>query len=120
MLLAHEFGWTPDIIRSLYRSELVSILKELGKQKKIESYTEMKNKWAFMAAVIVNSVAQLAYAFGGKRKPKTIKAEDFLDKKYAREIEKAIKGEEIAVEKKYAWHIKDAQQKGLNVPTGGV
>lgn len=114
-MLAREFGWTLDEIRQLYPGELKAILTELEKQKMAEGYTEQKNKWAFLAAVITNGFASLACSFGGKkRKPKLVDAGDFLTKEYKKLVARIIGGQKD--EKKLDKHIQDAKQKGLKGP----
>jgi primosomal protein N'' len=115
VLLAREFGWTLDEMRQLYPSELQAILKELQKQKLIDEYTEQKNKWAFLAAVIMNGVAALARVFSGKKKKiKEISPDDFISKDFKKIIQQVLGKQEE--DNDYAKHIHDAKQKGLRGP----
>jgi nitrogen fixation/metabolism regulation signal transduction histidine kinase len=102
-------------MRQLYPSELKSILKELQKQKIMEEYSEQRNRWTFLAAVITNCTAVLAKVFSGKKgKIKTIEAEDFLSKDFKAIVQKILgkpKSKKI-----FDKHIKDAKQKGLKGP----
>jgi len=115
VLLGREFGWTLDDMRQLRPSELQAILKELQRQKLLDEYAEQKNKWAFLAAVIMNGVAILARVFSGKKKKiKEISPDDFINKDFKKIIQQVLgKQEENAYDK----HIEDAKQKGLKVPT---
>ena len=102
-------------MRQLRPSELQAILKELQRQKLLDEYAEQKNKWAFLAAVIMNGVAILARVFSGKKKKiKEISPDDFINKDFKKIIQQVLgKQEENAYDK----HIDDAKKKGLKVPT---
>jgi hypothetical protein len=113
VLLAREFGWTIEEIRQLRPSELEVIIKELQKQKEIQEYVEFKGKWAFLAAVITNGFAAIASMFS-RRRPKEVKPNDFIDKKYAAKIEGYFK--EAQAEDKWASLIQEAKMKGLKGP----
>ena len=103
-------------MRQLYPSELQAILKELQKQKLVEEYTEQKNKWAFLAAVIMNGVSILARVFSGKKKKiKEISPDDFISKDFKKIIQQILGKQEK--DNNYDKYIKDAKQKGLKVPT---
>ena len=115
-MLAREFGWTVEEMRQLYPSELNAITKELQKQKLIDEYTEQKNKWAFLAAVIMNGVSILARVFSGKKKKiKEISPDDFISKDFKKIIQQILGKQEE--DNDYDKHIEDAKQKGLKVPT---
>ena len=81
VLLAREFGWTPQDIRELYPTELAAILEELKRQKEVYEYNEFRNKWAFLAAAFTNAVLNIVGLFS-KRKPKQVAPDDFMDKKW--------------------------------------
>lgn len=115
MLLAREFGWTVQEMRELYPSELAAIVSELRKQKQVWEYTELRSKWAFLAAVITNGFSSIASMFS-KRKPKAVKPEDFIDKKWYKKIEGMIKGAQPSARDEWASHIADAKAKGLKGP----
>jgi primosomal protein N'' len=116
VLLGREFGWTLDEMRQLYPSELQAILKELQKQKLVDEYAEQKNKWAFLAAVIMNGVSILARVFSGrKKKIKEISPDDFISKDFKKIIQQILGKQEE--DNDYDKHIEDAKQKGLKVPT---
>ena len=101
-------------MRQLYPSELKAILKELQKQKLIEEYTEQKNKWAFLAAVITNCTAVLSRVFSGKKKkPKLVKLDDFINKDFEGLMQQILGTKEQKKDKKYEKHIEDAKAKGL-------
>lgn len=101
-------------MRQLYPSELKAILKELQKQKLIEEYTEQKNKWAFLAAVITNCTAVLSRVFSGKKKkPKLVKPDDFINKDFEGLMQQILGTKEQKKDKKYEKHIEDAKAKGL-------
>jgi len=103
-------------MRHLYPSELKAILKELQKQRLVEEYTEQKNKWAFLAAVIMNGVSILARVFSGKKKKiKEISPDDFISKDFKKIIQQVLGKQEE--DNGYKKHIDDAKQKGLKVPT---
>ena len=104
-------------MRQLRPSELSAVMKELQKQKLIDEYTEQKNKWAFLAAVIMNGVAALARVFSGKKKKiKEINPDDFINKDFKKIIQQVL-GKQEEEDKGYKKHIEDAKQKGLKVPT---
>ena len=106
-------------MRQLRPSELSAVIKELQKQKLIDEYAEQKNKWAFLAAVIMNGVAVLARAFSGKKKKlKTIEPDDFINKDFKKIVQKIL-GEEKSNkknDKNFDKHIQDAKAKGLSGP----
>jgi hypothetical protein len=115
VLLGREFGWTLDEMRQLRPSELSAVMKELQKQKLIDEYTEQKNKWAFLAAVIMNGVSILARVFSGKKKKiKEISPDDFISKDFKKVVQKVLGKQEE--DNGYKKHIEDAKQKGLNGP----
>ncbi|HUM44874.1 MAG TPA: hypothetical protein PKI14_18165 [Fervidobacterium sp.] len=97
-------------MRRLRPGELFDILEELKRQKLIESYTEQKNKWAFLAAVITNGLGEIAGMFS-KRKPKQVTPDDFIGKNLKRAVDGIFKQEDEM--KKL---IEDAKKKGLKGP----
>lgn len=102
-------------MRQLRPSELSAVMKELQKQKLIDEYTEQKNKWAFLAAVIMNGVAILARVFSGKKKKiKEISPDDFISNGLKKTIQHVLGKQEE--DKDYDKHIEAAKQKGLKVP----
>lgn len=122
MLLGREFGWTLDEMRQLTPRELAVILNELQRQTLIEEYNEQRNRWNFLAAVMMNGFSALATVFGGKRRrPKLVGPDDFIDKK-AKKMFQDLLGQDEAGEKtsQKGWskHIKDARAKGLRGPWG--
>lgn len=86
----------------------MAILKELQEQKIAESYSEQRNHWAFLAAVIVNSTRALGRF---KRKPKLVEPDDFIGK----ELKQAVKNI-FKQENRYDKHMEDAKAKGLRCP----
>lgn len=114
-MLAKEFGWTLKDIRDLYPSELVAIVNELKKQKEVLEYTEFRSRWAFLAAVITNGFSSIAGMFS-KHKPKAVKPEDFVDKKWYKKIEGMIKEAQPSPKDEWASHIAEAKAKGLKGP----
>ena len=103
-------------MRQLRPSELVAILEELKKQKALSEYHEMRNKWAFLASVIVNGVSVLANVFAGsKRKPKQVQPDDFISNEVKREIGK-ITGKAQQENNRWALLIEEAKTKGLTGP----
>ena len=93
-------------MRRLRPSELFDILQELKRQKLVEAYTEQKNHWAFLAAVITNGLGMFS-----KRKPKQVEADDFIGK----DLKKAVEGL-LRREKELDKLIGDAKKKGLKGP----
>ncbi|NSW93027.1 MAG: hypothetical protein HPY74_20700 [Firmicutes bacterium] len=115
MLLAREFGWTIDEMRSLRPSELAAILPELQRQVAIEQYNEQRNKWAFLAAVITNGFGAIAGMFS-KRKPKTVTPDDFMGKEAKKVLQRIT--EQKPEREDWSRHIDDAKAKELQVPWG--
>jgi len=117
VLLAREFGWTLEEMRQLRPSELAAVLRELQRQRLLSDYHEMRNKWAFLAAVITNVVGALAAAFG-KRKHKPIEPDAFI----ADEVKRAVArftGQAAQAEKRETdWDalVAEAKAKGLAGP----
>lgn len=102
-------------MRQLRPGELKAVLNELQKQKTLEEYTDQKNKWAFLAAVITNGFASLACVFSDKKKkPNLVDSDAFLSKDFKQLCERII-GEQKN-EKNFDKHIQDAKQKGLKGP----
>ncbi len=101
-------------MRQLYPSELKAILNELQRQKLLNEYTEQRNKWAFLAAVISNGFSGIAGMFSKHRgKQKAITPDDFISNEFKElaGIDKRIKhGSD------YSKNIQDAKQKGLKGP----
>jgi len=103
-------------MRQLRPSELSAVVKELQKQKLIDEYAEQKNKWAFLAAVIMNGVSILARVFSGKKKKiKEISPDDFISKDFKKIVQQVLGKQEE--DNNYGKHFEDAKQKGLKVPT---
>lgn len=115
VLLAREFGWTPQDIRELYPSELAVILEELKQQKEVYEYNEFRNKWAFLAAAFTNAVINIVSLFS-KRKPKQVVPDDFMDKEWHRKIEKILKEAQPPQDDKWVSFIEEAKTKGLKGP----
>jgi len=116
VLLAREFGWTLEEMRNLRPSELTAILEELKKQKTLDEYHEMRNKWAFLAAVITNAASVLANVFGGsKRKPKQVKPDDFIGKEAKKAVDRLTKKAQQE-DDRWAGLIQEAKVKGLKGP----
>jgi hypothetical protein len=123
VLLGREFGWTIDEMRQLTPRELAVILNELQRQTLIEEYNEQRNRWNFLAAVMMNGFSALATVFGGKRRrPKLVGPDDFIDKK-AKELFQQLLGQDEPGQKQnqetWSKHIKDARAKGLRGPWNG-
>ncbi len=79
----------------------------------VEKYYDMKEHWAFLAAVFINGLSGIVGMFS-KRKPKQVKPDDFISKDFEKLIEGIIK--EAQPEKDWASHIQDAKQKCLIGP----
>ena len=114
VLLAREFGWTLDEMRRLRPFELAAILRELQKQKLVQEYHEMRNHWAFLAAVITNGIGTLAGMFS-KNKPKQVEPDAFIGKGLKQAIDK-LSGKAQQEENRWAELIQEAQSKGLRGP----
>ncbi len=111
--MAREFGWTIDEMRELRPSELIAILKELERQRFLQEYSEMRNKWAFIASVITNAIATIAGMFS-KKKPKTVEPDDFLGEELKKRFKK-LTGEQQEG-KQWDELIEEAKEKGLKGP----
>lgn len=105
-------------MEALYPSQLTAILVELRRQMELEQVTEQYNKWAFMASIIVNGFNRVVRL---KKKPKTVKPEEFLSKRAKQLLKKGIEYDNKVAEPERDWseHINDAQSKGLKGPWGG-
>ena len=110
MLLGREFGWTVEEMRNLTPQELVAILNELQRQVALEQYTDQRNKWAFLAAVITNGFGAIASMFS-KRKHKAVSPDDFMGKDAKKMLQRLL-GQEPE-QKDWSRHIEDAKAKGL-------
>jgi hypothetical protein len=104
-------------MRQLYPSELQSILKELQKQKMLEEYSEQRNRWAFLAAVISNGFSGIARMFSKRRgKQKAITPDDFISMEFKKLAGPDTKGKRPGQESSYEKNIQDAKNKGLHGP----
>jgi hypothetical protein len=113
VLLAREFGWSIDEMRNLTPQELVAILNELQRQVALEQYTDQRNKWAFLAAVITNGFGAITSMFS-KRKHKAVSPDDFMGKD-AKKMLQQLLGQEPE-QKDWGRHIEEARAKGLAGP----
>jgi hypothetical protein len=114
VLLGREFGWTVDEMRNLTPQELVAILNELQRQVALEQYTDQRNKWAFLAAVITNGFGAIAGMFS-KRRPKTFSPDDFMGKEAKKMLQRLLEQDEQE-QKDWIRHVEDAKTKGLQGP----
>lgn len=105
-------------IRRLLPSELHAIVQELRRQKAIKEYTEQRDRWAFLAAVITNNFIGLARVLSGSRsRGKSFTPDDFLNPEFKRFVTGQLQKQQ---EPDYSRHLEDAQQKGLqSVPKKG-
>lgn len=118
MLLGREFGWTVEEMRNLTPQELVAILNELQRQVALEQYTDQRNKWAFLAAVITNGFGAIASMFS-KRKHKAVSPDDFMGKEAKKMLQRLLGQDEPEPEleqKDWGRHKADAKAKGLVGP----
>jgi len=92
VLLGREFGlglWKRCVISA--PQELVAILNELQRQVALEQYTDQRNKWAFLAAVITNGFGVIAGMFS-KRKHKAVSPDDFMGKEAKKMLQQLLGG----------------------------
>jgi len=101
-------------MRQLRPSELVAILKELERQKFLQEYHEMRNRWAFLAAVITNGASAVASMFS-KKKPKQVEPDVFISKEMKKAVEQWTKRAQQE-ENRWAELIREAKAKGLKGP----
>ncbi|MCM8901329.1 hypothetical protein KVG29_08860 [Caldicoprobacter algeriensis] len=111
-MFAREFGWTLDEIKQLRPSELEAILKELSRQKEVESVADQYNHWAFLAAMIANAAAAICGTLA-RKKGKQYKPEDFIDKKVLSKIKTMPKETN---QQDLPSLIEEAKAKGLKGP----
>ena len=112
VLLAREFGWSIDEMRQLTPRELAAILNELRRQMALEQYSEQRNKWAFLAAVITNGFGAIASMFS-KRKHKPATPDDFIGKEAKKVLQQLLGQDE---QKDWSKHLEDAKIKRLAGP----
>lgn len=110
-------------MRGLRCSELAAILAELHRQKTTGEYHDLRDHWAFLASVIVNSAQALATSMSGrKRKPKPVTPEDFIGKdlkEAMKQLMQSLPGEKETQSRRGADRaalIGDAKAKGLKGP----
>lgn len=107
-------------MRQLRPSELAGILVELERQVTLEQLNEQRNRWNFLAAIIMNGTAIITSAIAGtvgrRRKPKLVEPDDFMSKDAKKLFEQLL--DRGAPAKKRTWdkHIEDAKAKGLAGP----
>ncbi|MBW2672578.1 MAG: hypothetical protein JRD89_04065 [Deltaproteobacteria bacterium] len=101
-------------MRQLRPSEFVAILKELERQKFMQEYHEMRNRWAFLAAVITNGASAVASMFG-KKKPKQVEPDAFISKEMKKMVEKLTKKAQQE-EDRWVGLVREAKAKGLKGP----
>lgn len=103
----------------LYRSEIPAITASLRKQRMADDYRDMRDHWAFLAAVITNAALGLAASMSGKRrKPKMVTPEDFISKDFKRLMEELLGKNEARPRRKTdrASLIEAAKEKRLKGP----
>jgi hypothetical protein len=101
-------------MRNLTPRELAAILPELQRQMALQHYSEQRNHWAFLAAVITNAGRMIASAFGGGwHSVKAVEPDDFMGKDAKKTLRRLL-GEEP--ERDWSKHIEDARAKGLRGP----
>lgn len=101
-------------MRRLRPTELAAILRELQKQKLLQEYHEMRNRWAFLAAVFTNGIGALASMFS-RNKPKQVEPDAFIGKGLKETVER-LTGKAQQEEDRWAEFIQEAKAKGLNGP----
>lgn len=100
-------------MRQLRPSELVAILQELKRQKLMQEYHEMRNHWAFLAAVITNGFSAIAGMLARKRL-KQVEPDAFIGREMKKAVEKLTK----KAQQRDGWAelIREARAKGLKGP----
>jgi len=107
-------------MRQLRPSELAGILVELERQVTLEQLNEQRNRWNFLAAVIMNGASVLTSAIAGavgkRKKPKMVEPDDFMSKDAKKLFGRLL--DQGAPAKAHTWdkHIEDAKAKGLAGP----
>jgi hypothetical protein len=96
-------------MRQLTPRELAAILNELQRQVALEQYTDQRNKWAFLAAVITNGFGAITSMFS-KRKHKAVSPDDFMGKDAKKAFQQLLGQDK---QKDWSRHIEDAKAKGL-------
>jgi hypothetical protein len=122
VLLGREFGWTLDEMRQLTPRELTAILSELERQVALEQLNEQRNRWNFLAAVIMNGASVLTSAIAGavgkRKKLKMVEPDDFMSED-SKKLFQQLLAQGISPDKnKDGWepYIQDAKAKGLTGP----
>lgn len=78
---------------------------------------EFREHWAFLAAIITNGFSGLAASMSSKRrKPKWIKAEDFVDKDFHMLFERLFSQPKKKKKDSLEKLVTDAKAKGLEGP----
>jgi len=107
-------------MRQLRPSELAGILFELERQVTLEQLNEQRNRWNFLASVIVNGVSILTSAIAGavgkRRKPKLVEPDDFMSKDAKKLFGRLLDQEAPAKKRTWDKHVEDAKAKGLAGP----
>jgi len=118
VLLAREFGWTPDEMRQLTPRELAAILNELQRQVALEQLKEQHNHWAFLAAVITNGFGAITSMFS-KRKHKAVSPDDFMGKEAKKMLQQLLGQGPEQSQADWNRQVEDAKAKGLRGPWNG-
>lgn len=107
-------------MRQLRPSELAGILAELERQVTLDQLNEQRNRWNFLAAIIMNGTAiitsAIAGAVGKRRKPKLVEPGDFMSKDAKKLFERLLDQGAPAKTRTWDKHIEDAKAKGLAGP----
>jgi len=83
----------------------------------LEEYSEQRNRWAFLAAVISNGFSGIARMFSKRRgKQKAITPDDFISTEFKKLAGPDTKGKRPGQESGYEKNIQDAKNKGLHGP----
>ena len=98
-------------MRQLTPRELTAILSELQRQTLIEEYNEQRNRWNFLAAVMMNGFSVIAGMFS-KRKAKTVEPDDFMSKD-AKKIFRQLLQQDEPKQADWNRQVEDAKAKGL-------
>ena len=107
-------------MRQFRLSELAALSSEIQRQMAIEELNEHRNRWAALAATVINSAsmvsAQVAGLGGRRRRVKLVTADDIIGKDAKKLLQRLLQDD--TEPDGWSRHIEDAKAKGLQGPWG--
>lgn len=104
--------------------DLISIVKELRRQKVLADYNEQLSHWNFLAAVFTNGIRSVTAMFSKRKtKEKVVEPKDYLSDS-GKKLYDFLSKDDPEPENgkgmgKWKTHTNEAKNKGMFIPWGG-